>query len=130
MSLRPALLLLALTGFAADAPKTVTPAPKPAARPQPPTRPFDGPTAPKFIRLDGKPGATPSADAYGDFVVGPDYVAAPETKASAVASMAASRSFGSRSSHQVRRSSAGTPPNTVVRGSIQSTQEAASTFMR
>ncbi|MFM7241615.1 MAG: alpha/beta hydrolase [Opitutia bacterium] len=80
MSLRPALLLLALTGFAADAPKTVAPAPKPAARPQPPTRPFDGPTAPKFIRLDGKPGATPSADAYGDFVVGPDYVAAPETK--------------------------------------------------
>ena len=80
MSLRPALLLLALTGFAADAPKTVAPAPKPAARPQPPTRPFDGPTAPKFIRLDGKPGATPSADAYGDFVVGPDYVPAPETK--------------------------------------------------
>ena len=60
MSLRPALLLLALTGFAADAPKTVTPAPKPATRPQPPTRPFDGPTAPKFIRLDGKPGATPA----------------------------------------------------------------------
>jgi enterochelin esterase-like enzyme len=81
MSLRPALLLLALTGFAADTPKTVAPAPKQVARPQPPTRPFDGPTAPKFIRLDGKPGATPSADAYGDFVVGPDYVAAPETKA-------------------------------------------------
>ena len=81
MSLRPALLLLALTGFAADAPKTVAPAPKPAARPQPSTRPFDGPTAPKFIRLEGKPGATPSADVYGDFVVGPDYVAAPETKA-------------------------------------------------
>ncbi|MEY4378975.1 MAG: hypothetical protein RLZ85_856, partial [Verrucomicrobiota bacterium] len=81
MRLRPALFL-ALTSFAglgaADAPKAAAPAPKPAARPQPPTRPFDGPTAPKFTRLDGKAGATPSADATGDFVVGPDYVAAPE----------------------------------------------------
>jgi enterochelin esterase family protein len=50
------------------------------ARPQPPTRPFDAPSAPKFTRLDGKPGANPPLDAYGDFVVGPAYVAAPETK--------------------------------------------------
>ena len=84
MRLRPTLFLAlaCVAGLdAADAPKAAAPAPKPAARPQPPTRPFDGPTAPKFIRLDGKPGATPSVDATGDFVIGPDYVAAPETKA-------------------------------------------------
>lgn len=56
------------------------PATPPPAKPQPPTRPFDAPGAPKFVRLDGKPGAVPPADAIGDFLVGPDYVAAPETK--------------------------------------------------
>ena len=45
-------------------------------RPQPPTRAFDALGAPKFTRLDGQLGA----DAVGDFVIGPDYVAAPETK--------------------------------------------------
>jgi enterochelin esterase-like enzyme len=55
-------------------------APKPA-RPQPPTRPFDAPGSPAFIRLDGKPGVNPPADANGDYVVGPDFVPAPETKA-------------------------------------------------
>jgi len=49
-------------------------------RPQPPTRPFDGPGAPKFTRLDGKPGAIVPANVDGDFVVGPDYTSAPETK--------------------------------------------------
>ena len=49
-------------------------------RPTPPTRPFDAPGAPKFTRLDGKPGATSPVDADGNFVVGPDYTAAPETK--------------------------------------------------
>ena len=49
-------------------------------RPQPPTRPFDAPGAPKFTRLDGKPGATPPVDVEGDFVVGPEYAPAPETK--------------------------------------------------
>lgn len=53
---------------------------KKAAKPTPPTRPFDGPGAPKFIRLDGKPGVNPPVDAEGDFVIGPDYVPAPETK--------------------------------------------------
>ena len=42
-------------------------------RPTPPTRPFDAPGAPKFTRLDGKPGATTPVDADGDFVIGPDY---------------------------------------------------------
>src|SRR6478672_13538855 len=53
---------------------------KKADRPTPPTRPFDAPGAPKFTRLDGKPGVNPPADADGDFVIGPDYVPAPELK--------------------------------------------------
>ena len=85
--LPPSLLLgfaascaLLVPAFSADAPPAATPAPKPAARPQPPTRPFDAPGAPKFTRLDGKPGVNPPADADGDFVIGPDYVPAPEFK--------------------------------------------------
>jgi len=62
---------------AADAP---APAPKPVAKTQPPTRPFDAPGAPKFTRLDGKPGVNPPADVDGDFLVGPDYKVSPEMK--------------------------------------------------
>jgi iron(III)-enterobactin esterase len=61
---------------AADA--TATPPPAPAARPTPPTRSPDAPGAPKFTRLDGMPGVNPPADATGNFVIGPDYVRAPE----------------------------------------------------
>ncbi len=46
----------------------------------PPTRPFDGPGAPLFTRLDGKPGVNPPVTAEGDFLVGPTYVAAPEAQ--------------------------------------------------
>ena len=72
-----ALTVVSVSAFGADQ--------KPAEqkkqdRPQPPTRPFDAPGAPKFTRLDGRPGANPPVDADGDFVVGPEYVAAPETK--------------------------------------------------
>lgn len=56
------------------------PAPAKTERPQPPTRPFDAPGAPTFIRLDGKPGTNPPAGANGDFLVGPEYVPAPEFK--------------------------------------------------
>lgn len=49
-------------------------------RPTPPTRAFDAPGAPKFTRLDGKPGAVPPVNVDGDFVVGPEYAPAPETK--------------------------------------------------
>jgi enterochelin esterase-like enzyme len=49
-------------------------------RPQPPTRPLDAPGAPKFSRLDGVPGRNPAPDADGDFVIGPEYLAAPELK--------------------------------------------------
>src|SRR3954453_6327701 len=75
-----ASLALLAPAFSADAPGTATPAPKPAARPQPPARPFDAPGAPKFTRLDGKPGGNPPTDVDGDFVVGPDYVPAAELK--------------------------------------------------
>jgi len=51
-----------------------------AQQPQPPTRTFDAPGAPKFTRLENKPGVTPPADAVGNYVVGPDYTPAPETK--------------------------------------------------
>jgi iron(III)-enterobactin esterase len=66
--------------------------PAPAATPQPPrppppTRPPDGPGAPAFrvagarrgdTALRAAPGANPPADAEGDFLIGPDYVPAPE----------------------------------------------------
>jgi len=64
----------------APAPAAAKQAPAKPARPTPPTRPLDAPSAPKFIRLDGKPGVNPPVNADGDFVIGPDYVAAPETK--------------------------------------------------
>jgi predicted alpha/beta superfamily hydrolase len=69
-------LCLSVLAFSADAQNKE----KKPDRPTPPTRPFDAPGAPKFTRLDGKPGANPPADAEGDFLVGPEYVAAPETK--------------------------------------------------
>ena len=53
---------------------TATAAP---ARPTPPTRPFDGPGAPPFSKLDGK-GANAPIDKNGDFVIGPDYLQARE----------------------------------------------------
>ncbi|HUG12981.1 MAG TPA: alpha/beta hydrolase-fold protein [Opitutaceae bacterium] len=54
---------------------------------QPPVRPADGPGAPKWnvagakpgdTELRAAPGANPPADANGDWLIGPDYVAAPE----------------------------------------------------
>lgn len=65
----------------ADAPKGAKEAPKKQERPGVPARPFDAPGTPKFTRFDGKPGANPPVDVDGDFLVGPEYVAAPETKA-------------------------------------------------
>jgi iron(III)-enterobactin esterase len=76
-----AILALLAHSSGADAPLPTPPPPKQAPKPQPPTRPFDSPDAPKFTRLDGTPGANPPVDADGDFVIGPDYVAAQETKA-------------------------------------------------
>ncbi|MEZ0387850.1 MAG: alpha/beta hydrolase [Verrucomicrobium sp.] len=78
------LAALSLPTFGQQPTPGPTPAPAPATkkpdRPQPPTRPFDGPGAPKFTRLDGKPGVNPPVTADGDFVIGPDYTPAPETK--------------------------------------------------
>jgi enterochelin esterase-like enzyme len=55
------------------------------SRPQPPTRLPTAPGAPVFIPVGEKPGAlrgavglNPPADAEGDYLIGPDYVPAPE----------------------------------------------------
>ncbi|MBI1371367.1 MAG: esterase family protein [Phycisphaera sp.] len=51
-----------------------------AGRPTPPTRAYDAPGAPPFTVID-KPGVNPPADADGNFVIGPNYVPAPERNA-------------------------------------------------
>ena len=51
-----------------------------AKRPKPPTRAFDAPGAPTFIRLDDKPGVNPPVDAVGNYLIGPDYLPAPERR--------------------------------------------------
>ncbi len=75
--------LLAPALFAADTPAPSAPPAAPAAapaaaRPTPPTRSPDAPGAPKFIRLEAKPGVNPPVDAVGNFIIGPDYAPAPE----------------------------------------------------
>jgi len=90
------LNLLCAPGRGADAPAAVAPAAEPAAkppappvRPPMPTRAPDGPGAPAFKvpgakpgdpALRAAPGVNPPVDAEGDWLVGPDYVPAPETK--------------------------------------------------
>ena len=63
-----ASLTLCLFGFAAT------------KRKPPPTRAFDAPGSPTFIRLDGKPGVNPPADVDGNFLIGPEYLPAPERR--------------------------------------------------
>jgi enterochelin esterase-like enzyme len=46
-------------------------------RPAPPTRPADGPGAPKWTVISGA-GRNAPVDAEGDFLIGPEYVPAPE----------------------------------------------------
>ncbi len=76
-SLIIALTVFSLTAFSADKKPGKQNRP---TRPTPPTRPFDGHEAPKFIRLDGKPGVNPAKDTNGDFLIGPDYLPPPEAK--------------------------------------------------
>ena len=59
-----------------------------------PTRPFDGYEAPKFIRLDGKPGVNPPANANGNFLIGPDYLPPAEAKVVAVVPQGKMHQFG------------------------------------
>lgn len=65
------LVLMASYAWAADA---VAP---PSARPTPPTRAYDAPGAPPFTVVEGA-GRNPPPDADGNFVIGPDYMPAPE----------------------------------------------------
>lgn len=68
---------------------TTSPAPTRPARTPPPTRAPDGPGAPTFSVAGAKPGETelraarganPPVDKNGDFLIGPDYLPAPELK--------------------------------------------------
>jgi iron(III)-enterobactin esterase len=60
----------------AQAPPPAPAGPQVAGR-TPPTRPADGPFAPRFTKVEGK-GANAPIDKNGDFVIGPEYVPAPE----------------------------------------------------
>jgi enterochelin esterase family protein len=62
---------------AAEPPAPAAAAPPPAPRPPPPTRPADGPGAPKWTVISGA-GKNPPPDRNGDFLIGPDYLPAPE----------------------------------------------------
>ena len=78
-------LLFAGLAFSLSAVAQTTSPPAPAAtaaptappRPPPPTRPIDGPLAPKWTVITGA-GKNPPADQDGDFVIGPEYLPAPE----------------------------------------------------
>ena len=78
-------LLIAQPALSQTLPASAAPAAPPApatpavppARPTPPTRPADGPGAPAFTRVPG-PGASAPINKDGDFLIGPDYVPAPE----------------------------------------------------
>lgn len=52
-----------------------------AQRPKPPVRAFDAPGAPDFVRLDDKPGVNPPVDSTGNYLIGPNYLPAPERNA-------------------------------------------------
>lgn len=52
----------------------------PPKRKAPPTRKFDAPGAPAFVRLDAQPGLNPPLDANGNFLIGPKYTLAPERR--------------------------------------------------
>ena len=52
----------------------------PPKRKAPPTRKFDGPGAPEFVRLDAKAGLNPPLDVDGNFLIGPAYEPATENK--------------------------------------------------
>jgi len=75
------LAAVIVSAYAADtpppAPAAAPAATAPPARPTPPTRPIDGPGAPPFRAISGK-GANAPTDKNGDFVIGPDYLPAPE----------------------------------------------------
>ena len=70
---------VAMTVIAAAQTIVTQPAPAaaPPARPTPPTRPADGPGAPKWTVISGA-GKNAPVDAEGDFLIGPEYLPAPE----------------------------------------------------
>src|SRR5688572_6646838 len=67
-----------------------------AARPPPPTRPADGPLAPRWTVIKGA-GKNAPADQDGDFLIGPEYVPAPELTVVAGVPMGTIKQFVMRS---------------------------------
>ena len=67
-----------LSLFTAILPMMVAPAVAQKKRKTPPTRKFDAPGAPPFVRLDDRPGRTPPLDVSGNFLIGPEYQPAAE----------------------------------------------------
>jgi len=64
--------------LAADTPATPSPTVTSSPpRPTPPTRPYDGPGAPAFTKIQAQ-ATNPPAGANGNFLIGPDYLPAPE----------------------------------------------------
>jgi enterochelin esterase family protein len=84
-----AMLLAASIASAAD---TATP----AARPAPPTRPADGPLAPAWTVISGA-GKNAPVDRDGDFLIGPEYLPAPELTVVAGVPMGTIKQFVMRS---------------------------------
>jgi len=79
MSMLPKIIFVAVLAVASLPFETAFTAPP--KRKAPPTRKFNAPGAPLFVRLDAKPGLTPPLDANGNFLIGPKYLPAAERKA-------------------------------------------------
>jgi len=69
-----------ITFLAVTMPSFETSIAAPPERQPPPTRRFDAPGSPAFVRLDGKPGLNPPLETDGNFLIGPEYLPAPENK--------------------------------------------------
>ena len=79
MSTRQTTVLVTLLTVSFLSIETAMPAPQ--KREAPPTRKFDAPGSPEFVRLDAKLGVNPPLDVDGNFLIGPEYTPAPENKA-------------------------------------------------
>jgi enterochelin esterase-like enzyme len=77
LMMAPAIMLAQTPTVPAKPAPAAAPAATPAARPTPPTRAPDIPGAPAFTKVTGA-GGNPPIDQSGDFIIGPDYVQAPE----------------------------------------------------
>ena len=90
-------ILLIAACLAASPSLAQAPATAPASpRPPPPTRSVDGPLAPEWTVISGA-GKNAPVDRDGDFVIGPEYVPAPELQVIAGVPMGTVKQFLMRS---------------------------------